>query len=145
MQTRMAVMVASVVCVVAAVGCPPSPVPPTPLQPEAGAVADSGAADTFVADTYVVEAAPPPPAACTAAQLTCGSTCCGPYENATPLCISGLSCAYSCNPGWLACSWAWGCFTPSDTANCGNCGVACPGGWVCQSNVCVIPVGKKKR
>jgi hypothetical protein len=57
--------------------------------------------------------------------------------NATPTCDAAGVCGFACVPGFLACN---GQCVPNDVANCGACGLACPGAanatLTCAGGVC---------
>ncbi len=67
---------------------------------------------------------------------------CAPAPNGAAEC-AGTSCAFVCNPGFSNCVGTANnlCETPTgfDNANCGGCGIVCPGATTCAGGTCVTP------
>ena len=74
---------------------------------------------------------------------SCGHACALAY--ATAVCSTGACAIAACSTGFADCDHvpATGCETNVrvDSANCGSCGHACPGGQVCSAGVCTTTCG----
>ena len=68
---------------------------------------------------------------------SCGHVCTS--DNAVTVCLGGVTCIPTCNPGWTFCGDpAGGCTInwQKDPSNCGGCGGTCASGEYCMKGAC---------